>query len=525
MLRRHALSENLSRKANIRKPVARGAGGVVAAHHRVAAQAGIDILRKGGNAVDAAIATGFAAGVAEPWMSGIGGIGVMLVREAQSGRITVIDFGARSPQGLDPADFPVIGGADSDLFGWPIVEDNRNVVGAKAIAVPAMVAGHALAHERFGSKPWADLVMPAAEIAQTGVEIDWYGSMIVTTALADLQRDPGCAEHFLRGGLPLMQGPTAGAAAARLPWPALARSLRSIAQEGASTFYTGSLARALIADIEARGGYLSLDDLAAVKAQVREPATLRYRDYDIAVAPELNGGPTMLEAMTTLQEGHAPSGDAPDAAMYAAMADALKQAWTRRLAEMGDGTPHPSSTTNFAVADAQGNLVVCTQTLLSLFGARLLSPETGILMNNGINWFDPRPEAVNAIGPGKRVLANYCPAIATGADDVIALGGAGGRKIIPAMMNLLCFMIDHGMSLEDAMHHPRIDVSGPDTLVADAALPQALLEDLAARHEVTLADRVPYPINFTTASAVRRRVGVNEAGAEPVQPTAEALGI
>lgn len=525
MLRRHALSENLSRTATLRKPVARGAGGVVAAHHRVAAQVGIDILRKGGNAVDAAIATGFASGVAEPWMSGIGGIGVMLVREAVSGRITVIDFGARSPQGLDPADFPVIGGADSDLFGWPIVEGNRNVIGAKAIAVPAMVAGHALAHERFGSKPWADLVMPAAEIAQTGVEVEWYSSLIVTTALTDLQGDPGCAEHFLRGALPVIQGPTAGAAAARLPWPALARSLRSIAEEGAATFYTGSIARALIADIKALGGYLSMDDLAAVKAQIQEPATLRYRDYDIAVAPQLNGGPTMLEAMTALQEAHAPSGKAPDAAMYSAMADALKQAWTRRLAEMGDRTPHPSSTTNFAVADAQGNVVVCTQTLLSLFGARVLSPETGILMNNGINWFDPRPEAVNAIGPGKRVLANYCPAIATGADDVIALGGAGGRKIIPAMMNLLCFMIDHGMSLEAAMHHPRIDVSGPDKVVADASLPQALLEELAARHEVTLADRVPYPINFTTASAVRRCGALNEAGAEPVQPTAEALAV
>lgn len=525
MLRRHALSENLSRTATLRKPVARGAGGVVAAHHRVAAQVGIDILRKGGNAVDAAIATGFASGVAEPWMSGIGGIGVMLVREAVSGRITVIDFGARSPQGLDPADFPVIGGADSDLFGWPIVEGNRNVIGAKAIAVPAMVAGHALAHERFGSKPWADLLMPAAEIAQTGVEVEWYSSMIVTTALTDLQGDPGCAEHFLRGGLPVIQGPTAGAAAARLPWPALARSLRSIAEEGAATFYTGSIARALIADIKALGGYLSMDDLAAVKAQIQEPATLRYRDYDIAVAPQLNGGPTMLEAMTALQEAHAPSGKAPDAAMYSAMADALKQAWTRRLAEMGDRTPHPSSTTNFAVADAQGNVVVCTQTLLSLFGARVLSPETGILMNNGINWFDPRPEAVNAIGPGKRVLANYCPTIATGADDVIALGGAGGRKIIPAMMNLLCFMIDHGMSLEEAMHHPRIDVSGPDKVVADASLPQALLEELAARHEVTLADRVPYPINFTTASAVRRCGALNEAGAEPVQPTAEALAV
>ncbi|MCC5978288.1 MAG: gamma-glutamyltransferase [Salinarimonas sp.] len=525
MLRHHALSENLSRVAETRKAVARSAGGVVAAHHRVAAQAGVQVLRDGGNAVDAAIATGFAAGVAEPWMSGIGGIGVMLVREAQSGRISVIDFGARSPQGLDPADFPMIGGADSDLFGWPMVVENRNVVGAKAIAVPAMVAGHALAHERFGSKPWADLVMPAAEIAQAGVDVDWYATLIIAGAMSDLLRDPGCAEHFLRAGAPVAQGAASAGAPPRMPWPALARTLRSIAQDGPATFYTGAVARALIGDIAALGGYLSMDDLAAVRAQACEPATLRYREYDIAVAPELNGGPTMIEAMATLQDDHKPTGTAPDAAMFSAIASALKKAWTRRLAEMGDRTPHPSSTTNFSVVDGEGNIVVCTQTLLSLFGARVLSPETGILMNNGINWFDPRPDAVNTIGPGKRVLANYCPAIAVGDDDVIGLGGSGGRKIIPAMMNLLCFMIDHGMSLEEAMHHPRIDVSGPDNVVADARLPAALLGELAGHHDVTLAERLPYPNNFTTASVVRREAGVNEGGAEPVQPTAEAIGV
>jgi hypothetical protein len=308
MSRRNAVSENLSRTVTSRKPVARSAGGVVAAHHRVATQAGIDVLRRGGNAVDAAIATGFAAGVAEPWMSGIGGIGVMLVREAASGRISVIDFGARAPQSLDPADFPITEGADSDLFGWPMVEGNRNVVGAKAIAVPAMVAGLALAHERFGSTSWADLVMPAAEIAEAGVEVDWYTSLIVTGALPDLQRDPGCAAHFLRGGYPIVQGPLAGAPAPRMPWPALAQTLRSIAEEGASTFYTGSVARALIADIAALGGYLSMEDLAQAKAHLREPKTLRYRDYEIAVSPELNGGPTMIEALAALQEAHTPKG-------------------------------------------------------------------------------------------------------------------------------------------------------------------------------------------------------------------------
>jgi gamma-glutamyltranspeptidase / glutathione hydrolase len=284
------------------------------------------------------------------------------------------------------------------------------------------------------------------------------------------------------------------------------------------------VARAVAADMKRAGGSLSLEDLAACRATPRKPRTMRYGGYDLSVAPELNGGPTMLEAMEHFAGEHRPTGSSPDGKALSAMATALHRAWKRRLAEMGDLAPHPTSTTNFSVVDREGNVVVCTQTLLSLFGARLLLPETGIIMNNGINWFDPRPGAVNAIGPNKRVLSNYCPAIAVREDDVIGVGGSGGRKIIPAMMNLLSFMIDYGMDLESAMHAPRIDVSGPDMIVADRHIAPVALEVLGADHDVVLADRCPYPNNFTTASVVRRRGGVNEGAAEPVQPMAEAIG-
>ena len=190
---------------------------------------------------------------------------------------------------------------------------------------------------------------------------------------------------------------------------------------------------------------------------------------------------------------------------------------------MGDRAPHSTSTTNLCVVDRNGNVVVVTQTLLSVFGARLLLPETGILMNNGVNWFDPRPGAPNSIGPGKRVLANYTPAIAVGEDDVIGLGGAGGRKIMPAVFNQLSFMIDYGRSLEAAMHAPRIAVSGPDRVVADRHLAPEVLDTLAARHPTVLADRAGYPFNFTIASAVRHRDGVGEGAVEPWQPVAEAV--
>src|SRR5215204_2625900 len=186
----------------MRKATVAGPNGVVASHHRVAAEIGAEVLCGGGNAVDAAIATAFAVGVAEPWMSGIGGIGAMLIREAGTGKVSVIDFGARAPARLDPAAYVLAGGTDTDLFGWPKVVDNRNLVGPYAVAIPAMVAGHAMAHELFGTKSWAELVAPAAEIAERGVQADWHTTLWIAAAFADLARDPGCRALFLPNGAP-----------------------------------------------------------------------------------------------------------------------------------------------------------------------------------------------------------------------------------------------------------------------------------------------------------------------------------
>lgn len=519
------LPENLSRAQAVLKRAAVGRHGAVATHHRVATEVGTDVLRRGGNAVDAAIAAAFALGVVEPWMSGLGGVGAMLVREARSGRVSVVDFGPRAPAGLDPAAYRLDEGVDKDLFGWPKVVGNRNLVGPHAVAVPAMVAGHALAHAGWGSRPWAELLVPAAEIAERGAEVDWHTTLLVATAFPDLSNDPGCRAHFCPGGAPPAPAASAQAARPRLPWPALAGTLRTLASAGPQAFYEGPIARAITAEMGRLGGSLSPADLAGCRAARVEPARLAYRGYDVHVAPELNGGPTLIEALSRLQGTWSADGEQPDGRAFAAYAGALRPAWVRRLAEMGDAAPHPTSTTNLAVVDGEGNLVVVTQTLLSLFGARLLLPETGILMNNGINWFDPRPGRPNSIGPGQRALANYAPAIAVAGNggDVIALGGAGGRKILSAVFNLLSFLIDHGLSLEAAMHAPRIDVSGPDLVVADGRLPPEDLEILTAAHPTIVAERGVYPYHFTIASAVRRIDGRTEAAVEPWHPSAEAM--
>jgi gamma-glutamyltranspeptidase/glutathione hydrolase len=192
---------------------------------------------------------------------------------------------------------------------------------------------------------------------------------------------------------------------------------------------------------------------------------------------------------------------------------------------MGDAGERstPTSTTHLAVVDRDGNIVTLTQTLLSLFGARIVLPSTGILMNNGINWFDPRPGGPNALRPNARVLANYTPAIMAGADLVIGIGGCGGRKILPAVFQLLAMMAEFGFDLDRAFHAPRIDVSGGARVVADRRLPAETIATLAAAFDVVLAEPLVCSDPFTIATAVRRSGGLNEGATEPEHPWAEAV--
>src|SRR5687768_1393836 len=169
-----ALSPNLSRQRQVSKPSVRSKGGIVVSQNRVASEIGARVLKEGGHAADAAVATALAVGVVEPWMSGIGGVGGALVYEAKTGKVTALDFGGRSPAALDPDDFPLTGGADDDLFGWALVKDRRNTVGARAVAVPSEPAGLDRLHRMFGRKAWRDLVTPAVRLAEDGLVVDWH---------------------------------------------------------------------------------------------------------------------------------------------------------------------------------------------------------------------------------------------------------------------------------------------------------------------------------------------------------------
>jgi len=486
----------------VRKPAVASRGGVVATQHQAASEVGARVLAEGGNAVDAAIAASLALATVEPWMSGLGGGGYMLVRPAGGERTHALSFGMVAPGGLDPADYPLTGEAGADMFGWPAVLEDRNMRGPLAVAVPGQVAGLGLVHERFGTWSWADLVAPACELAERGMEVDWHATLAIAASALELASDTGCAAAYLADGFPLATPWTGDAPRIRLG--RLAETLRRLAEAGPRDFYIGEIAEAICADMAALGGRLSADDLAAYEAQVEEAPATRYRDALVMTAPELTAGPTLVDVLDRLAASLEP-GEAPGGEAYVAYAEALQAAYAERLQGMGAGSDgeRASCTSHLGAADRDGTVVALTQTLLSPFGAKVMLPQTGILLNNGIMWFDPRPGGPNWIAPGKRPLSNMCPTIVEFADGRrAALGASGGRRILPAVAQLLSFLADFGMSLDDAAHCPRVNADGADLVDADARLSAETLALLEARFALSVRPHGVHPSVYACPNAV-----------------------
>ncbi len=482
---------------SITKPALTAAGGVVVSQHSLASEVGARVLANGGNAVDAAVAAGFAIGTVEPWMSGLGGCGYMVVYTAAEDRTHAVEFGVRAPLELDPADYPVVDGVGPDLFNWPAVLDHRNIRGPYSVAVPGMVAGMALALESFGTLSWKEALSPAVALADGGLVVDWYATLKIASAARELDRDEESRRVFLPGGF-VPVGEWSGAVP-RVTLGRLPHTLRRLADGGARAFYHGDIADDILADAEQLGVRLSAADLAQYEAHLTPVEAIGYRDAEVDIVPGLTAGPTLRYALNALETTHRPTGAAPAAAAYEAYARCLTDAFQHRLARVGDvpdamGT---SCTTHLSVTDRHGNLVALTQTLLSLFGAKVTLPRTGILMNNGIMWFDPRPGQPNSIEAGKRPLSNMCPAVVHRPHgEHFAVGAAGGRRIMPAVFQLISFLTDYGMSVDQAMRQPRIDVSGTGVVTLDRDLPADVVDKLSAGYRSVVAQRGVYPNLF-----------------------------
>ncbi len=500
------------------RAVLRSRAGMVAAQHQDAARVGAEVLAAGGNAVDAALATSLALAVVEPWMSGLGGGGLMLVAPGDGRDVELIDFAMVAPGALRVADYPLVPGEDDDLFGWPAVLEQRNILGPLAIAVPTQAAGLGLAHRRHGRMTWRELCQPALELARLGLPVTWPTTLRIATEARALARLPASRAVYLPDGLPPL--PAADGAPAFLPLGRLADSLAELAASGPATLASGDLAAALVQDVQALGGVLALADLTGWQPTLGEVLPIPHGRAVVHAPGGLSAGPSLRLALAAIA-GRIPAG-APTADSYLAWAEALDRSYEHRLAKMGAGAPAATCTTHLAVADRSGMMVSLTQTLLSVFGSKVVSPQTGILLNNGIMWFDPRPGRPNSLAPGRRPLANMCPVLATVAGQPwFALGASGGRKILPAVLQLTSLLIDGGLDLADAFATPRIDVSGGPELTADARLSDEILAELAAaRPPVVARQRSVYPSHFACPSAVLREPasGLLVGMTDPVNP-------
>ena len=462
---------------------ATGANGVVAAAKPEASQAGVQILKMGGNAVDAAVATGFALGVLEPNASGIGGGGFMVIKLAGMKEAVVIDFRPTAPAAAT-ADMYTL-----DERGRAV--GNASVEGGLASAVPGEVKGLLYALDHYGSKKLsrAQVMQPAIDWAERGVPVTVNLAQIIKDNFGKLSRFEHGLAIYSKDGFPPEVGDT-------IVNKDLANTLRLIQARGADAIYTGDIAGRIVAENRKRGGILTLDDLAGYQVKVRTPVTGSYRGYTLVTAPPPAGGTHVLQLLNILEHfdvaalGEQSTATAhawaeacklvfADRAKYSADPDFVKvpyrglssKAYAKTLAALitpdavmkspaaGDAFKYESgSTTHFSVMDKDGNMVAVTKTINMFFASGVVVPGTGIIMGDDMDDFDLKPGSANSIQPGKRMLSSMSPTLVLDPQGrpFMALGSPGATRIIPTLAQIISNVIDRGMPIQAAISAPRL---------------------------------------------------------------------
>ena len=525
--------------------------GMVVAEHPRGAEVGARILQAGGNAVDAAAATAFSMTVIEPFMSTIAGSGTMLIHLAKRGETIALDFNAVAPLRAHGRMYKVVGGVSEALFPWPNVDGQANVFGHRAVAVPGSVAGLATAVERYGTMSLADVMAPAIEIAREGLVPDWYLALKHAQYLEELGAFRETARVYLRHGRAIHRPPSMQAGDL-VRYPDLAESLRTIAKEGPDAFYRGAIAQAIEAEMVSGGGLITREDLGKYEVRVGPALMGQYRGIDLAFSPGATGGTTALEMLNILAEFPPAKAAAETVDGLHLRAMACKQAFLDRFEHLGDPAmiaapwdrlvSHEYAsdvaaeirrrrtaprrrgpgagqavdcTTHIGAIDRQRNMVSLTHTAVSMWGSRVVVKGTGILLNNGMIWFDPEPGRPNSITGGKRVLTNMVPALGfkRGAPH-LTIGAPGGRAIVSAIPQVIANLVDGRGSLQDAVEAPRLHTEGGDVLVS-TRVGDAALAGLARRgHTVVPKDESYSTLNFARPVAIRVTPKGLEAGVE-----------
>lgn len=475
--------------ANAQSPVnlygreAQGTVGVVAAAKPEASQVGISILKKGGNAVDAAVATAFALGVLEPNASGLGGGGFMIVKLANMKEAVVVDFRETAPAA-----------AKADMYR--IGDDGKvaaaaNVVGGLASGVPGEVAGLLYGLEKYGSKKLTrtQIMQPAIDWAKKGIPVTVNLSKIISDELVKINKFPATAKLYSNEGLPFETGDT-------IRNPDLAVTLELIAKRGKDGFYKGELAKKIVTAVQETGGVITEADLASYEPKIRKPVSGAYRGYTIfSTPPASSGGTHVIEILNILENfDMAKLGDGTPAALHV-WGEAMKQAFADRAKYMADtefvkvplsgltskayakglaanidmekpmesvqagdpATYESGSTTSLSVMDKKGNMVAITKSINYFFGSGVIVPGTGILMNNHMDDFAPKPGSVNSIEPGKRPLSSMSPTLVLDPEGkpFMTIGSPGATRIIGAVAEVISNVIDLKMPIQQATMAPR----------------------------------------------------------------------
>lgn len=532
--------------ANSASPTPVGAEhGMVVSAHRLASKAGVDVLKHGGNAVDAAVAVAYALAVTFPEAGNLGGGGFMTVR-FHDGRTVFIDFRETAPGAATATMY-------QDSKGNPIPARSRR--GYLAVGVPGTVSGLELARTRFGTRSRAELMKSAIWLARDGFVLDQGDADFLATGADDFRKDAPTAAIFLNHGEPWRAGQ-------RLVQSDLARSLSQIAQRGPATFYRGLIARRIVAASKRGGGILSVSDFATYHARILKPLECDYRGYHMISAPPPSSGGVVLCETFNILEGY-PLGKLGfhSAQGTHLLTEAFRRAYHDRNLYLGDpsfvrvdtahfvdkayaaqlratidashATPSSSlpapglgkegrSTTHFSIVDKDGNAVSMTYTLNDWFGARLTPAGTGILLNDEMDDFSAKPGAPNMYGliegpnnavvPGKRPLSSMTPTIVTKDGRlVMVVGTPGGSRIPSAVIETISNMIDFGMTVTEAVDAPRIHHQWlPDEIGYERF---ALSGDTIAKLEAMGHKVVPIDYGNQVAAIL---VGAPAIGAKPL---------
>ena len=509
------MDQHSGTKANYVKTEAVSNNGMVATKDKLSTEAGLEILKLGGNAVDAGIAACLAVGVVEPESSGIGGGGYMTFQVGEQGG--VIGFPMKGPLNGTPEMYELTGESSVGSFGWAGVKNNENIHGYKSIAVPGCIAGLLEAHKRFGKIPLSEVVSPAVKLARDGFYPEWFTLYKFASLTEMLLRYEELGKTFMPSGiLPFggIDGPYT------LKQKNLANTLEVIGKHGLDGFYRSEITENIINDIQNNGGILTMEDFDQYKPFFWDKGLeFKYRDKIIRVPKYACAGITSAMTLKTLNGFDLSRLDHNSSEMLHLYISSARMAYADRFKYVADpefadvpwngmisdkyiekrqkeikdtapstfkagnpwieegrdpkfvlesSQPRPDSgTTHLGVIDKDGNAVSITNTIMSGFGSGIIPKNTGVVMNNGMMWYDPTPNRVNSIASGKFPLNNMTPALVIGKDGVeISVGASGGRRITNCVTSLLVKMIDYKMSPQKAIDEPRVDCSSMTTDVS-----------------------------------------------------------